>query len=112
MSEPGADWHLKEWLGHFKKRQAALVNELGWDKAKANFVFHGKQPYRRELVNQVAEWLKIEPYELLMAPQEALALRALREHARIIAGEPQAMVQAAENGRAAVGDQAKKPGGK
>lgn len=79
------NWYLREWLEHFGKRQASLVNELGWDKSRANFVFHGKQPYRREIVNEIAAWLDIEPYELLMPPGEALALRSLREAARTIA---------------------------
>lgn len=79
------NWYLQEWLEHFGKRQASLVNELGWDKSRANFVYHGKQPYRRDVVNEVAEWLGIEPFELLMPPEEALAIRSFRAAARTIA---------------------------
>lgn len=79
------DWHLQEWLAHFQKRQASLVNELGWNKSKANLVFHGKQPYTRSIINEISAWLGIEPFELLMAPDEALALRQLRMAARTIA---------------------------
>ncbi len=75
------DWRLREWLAHFDKRQAALTNELGWNKQKANHVWHGRQEYRREMVNEVADWLGIEPYELLMKPAEAMAIRKLREMA-------------------------------
>lgn len=83
------DWHLKEWVTHFGKRQAALVNELGWDKARASYLWHGKQPYRRDIVNEVASWLGIEPFELLMPPSDALALRSLREAAKaIVANQP------------------------
>lgn len=78
------NWYLQQWLDHFDKRQASLVNELGWDKARANFVYHGKQPYRRDLVNEIAAWLQIEPYELLMDPQEAMAIRYLRMAAKSI----------------------------
>jgi transcriptional regulator with XRE-family HTH domain len=74
-------------MAHFKKRQATLSNELGWTKGRANLVWHGRQPYRREVVNQLAEWLGIEPYELLMPPQEALAMRRLRDAARTIVAE-------------------------
>lgn len=81
------DWHLKDWMVHFKKRQSSLINELGWDKAKANFYFHSKRPYRREVVNEISRWLGIRPYELLMPPAEALALRRLRESAVVIAAE-------------------------
>ncbi|WP_271165834.1 hypothetical protein ACETKC_10200 [Brevundimonas intermedia] len=83
------NWFLQQWLDHFNKRQASLVNELGWDKSRANFVYHGKQPYRRDLVNEIAAWLQIEPYELLMDPQEAIAIRYLRAAARSISeGSP------------------------
>lgn len=83
------NWFLQQWLDHFDKRQASLVNELGWDKSRANFVYHGKQPYRRDLVNEIATWLQIEPYELLMDPKEAIAIRYLRAAARSIAeGSP------------------------
>ena len=83
------DWHLQEWLAHFGKRQVSLVNELGWDKARASFVWNGRQPYRRPLVNEVARWLGIRPFELLMPPREALALRRLRNTALAIAAEDQ-----------------------
>jgi hypothetical protein len=81
------DWYLRAWLAHFGKRQAALINELGWDKAKASFVWNGRQPYKRSLVNEVARWLGIRPFELLMHPRDALALRRLRETAVMIAAE-------------------------
>lgn len=67
------------------KRQAALVNELGWSKNKANKIWHGEQTYKRELVNELAAWLGIEHYELLMPPGQALALRRLKETAKVIA---------------------------
>lgn len=79
------NWYLQEWFAHFEKRQAALVNELGWDKSRANHIWHGRQPYRRETVNEVAMFLGIKPYELLMPPDEAIALRSLRDAARAIA---------------------------
>lgn len=81
------DWHLREWMAHFGKRQAALVNELGWTKNRANIVWHGRQPYKRGIVNEIARWLGIKPYELLMHPREALALRRLRSSAQVIVAE-------------------------
>lgn len=81
------DWRLREWLAYFQKNQASLTRELGWNKQKANYAFHGRQEYRREMVNQVAAWLGIEPFELLMRPSEALALRRLRETAALIVAE-------------------------
>lgn len=82
---PDPDWFLREWLAHFGKRQSSLVNELGWDKARANFLFHSKQAYRRDDVNTISSWLGIAPHELLMRPEDALALRLLRRTAAQIA---------------------------
>lgn len=79
------NWYLQEWVAHFKKRQASLTNELGWNKGRANGIWHGRQPYSRAIVNEVAAWLGIEPYELLMPPQKALQLRAFEEAAKAIA---------------------------
>ncbi|WP_242913492.1 hypothetical protein [Brevundimonas pishanensis] len=81
------DWHISEWMAHAQKRQADLVNELGWTRRKASEVFNGLQPYKRETVNEIAEWLKIEPYELLMPPEEAIQLRHLRQAALAIAAQ-------------------------
>lgn len=95
------DWYLKEWLAHFEKRQVALVNELGWDKARANYVFHSKQPYRRDMVNEIATWLGIKPFELLMPPREAMALRRLRQSAAQIVAEDDAPAYTQETPKSA-----------
>lgn len=96
------DWYLRDWLAHFGKRQANLVNELGWDKARASFVYNGRQGYRREIVNEVASWLGLEPFELLMPPADAIAWRTYREAVRRAAlQEPYPM--AAEPNRPFVG---------
>lgn len=81
------DWYLREWMAELGKRQADLVNERGWQKGRASKFFHGQYTYRREVVNDVAEWLGIRPYELLMHPSEAMAMRRLRESAMAIAAE-------------------------
>lgn len=83
----GPDWHLREWMVHFGKRQVSLTNELGWDKAKAHYYFHSKQQYRRDVLNQAAAWLGVEPFELLMRPDHALGLRRLHEMAQVIVAE-------------------------
>lgn len=87
MTDPEPDWHLQAWAEALDKKQASLTNELGWSKNKANKIWHSRQPYRRDLVNEVAAWLGIEPYELLMAPDKAMALRQLRQTAYAIAAE-------------------------
>ena len=82
----GDDWYLKEWFAHLGRRQIDMVNELGWHRTTANRLWHGRQPYRRDQVNEAARWLGIKPFELLMKPEDALALRFLEETARAIAG--------------------------
>lgn len=79
------DWFLQDWMSHLDKIQASLTKELGWNKSKANLVYNGKQKYNRDTVNELASWLGIEPFELLMRPADALEMRQLREAAVAIA---------------------------
>ncbi len=83
IAEP--DWFLREWAEVRAKKQSGLTAELDIHKTTAHRLWTGKQPYRRDFVNLIAAWLGIEPYELLMAPEEAMAIRRLRETAKIIA---------------------------
>ncbi len=87
------DWQLQAWLKHFGKKQVALTNELGWSPNKRNKLFHGRQPFNRDNLNEVAAWLGLEPYELLMPPDQALALRNLRQTAMLIAAEAGAIFE-------------------
>ena len=83
------DWFLREWMARYGKRQAALVNELGWHKSKANEVWHGRQKFNRDMLVEIAAWLGRHPYELLLPPDEADALIRLRESAEaIVANRP------------------------
>ncbi len=75
-------------MAHFGKRQIALVNELGWNKQKASYLWNGKQPFNRDILNEVAAWLDIQSYELLMPPDEAMRLRQLRKAMLAIAAQP------------------------
>ena len=68
------------------KRQADMVSELQWSKGKANEVAQGQQ-YTQALVDVLAPWLDVEPYELLMPPALALSLRKLKESAQVIVAE-------------------------
>jgi hypothetical protein len=86
MAAPHHDWFLKEWLRYYGKKQADMVRELDWNKAKVSLTASGKQPYDREDVNQASAYLNIQPYEILMHPDDAMALRRLkRDAARIVA---------------------------
>lgn len=83
-SEP--DWHLQAWMGVRKKRQSDLVKDLGWAKGRANKFYHGQHPYRREIVNELAAWLEIEPWELLMEPERADKIKRLMNAAHDVVG--------------------------
>jgi transcriptional regulator with XRE-family HTH domain len=83
----GHRWHLAEWARLRGKRQADAQRDLGWSKATASELWNGNQRYTQDLVDQVAGWLKIQPFELLMPPSEAEALRQVREAAYAIAAE-------------------------
>lgn len=81
MGQPGHDWYLKEWLATLGKRQSDIVRDLDWNKAKVSLTASGKQPYSRDDVNELADYLSIRPYELLMHPDDAMRLRRLKADA-------------------------------
>lgn len=66
------------------KRQADLQKQLGWSKAKAHAVWHGQQ-YTQALVDELAPWLNTQPYEMLLSPEDAMAIRGMRRDALRIA---------------------------
>lgn len=94
-AESELDWRLQAWMAFRAKRQADMVRDLGWSRRKASEVYNGDQQYKRDLVNELAAWLQLEPYELLLSPEEAIRLRQIREAAGVIAGLP----HTAERGR-------------
>lgn len=72
------DWYLRQWLKTLGKRQADIVRDLDWNKARVSLTVSGKQPYSRDDVNEVAKYLNLYPYELLMHPDDAMSMRRLR----------------------------------
>lgn len=84
MAAPQHDWYFKQWLLHFEKIQAEVVKDLGWNKSKASLMFNDKQRYHRDDVNEIAAYLNIEPFELLLPPERAMALRQYRASAEQI----------------------------
>lgn len=78
MSTPRHDWYLKQWLRHFGKKQADVVRDLDWNKARVSLTVSGKQQYTRDDVNELATYLNLRPFELLMHPDDAMLLRRLK----------------------------------
>lgn len=82
---PAFDWYLSEWLKALHKKQADIVRDLDWNKARVSLMISGKQQYNRDAVNELSLYLNIRPYELLMHPDEAMRLRRLKADAIRIA---------------------------
>jgi transcriptional regulator with XRE-family HTH domain len=80
------DWFLREWLAYRGMRQTDLSRATGIPKATMSAIFNGKTGYYRDLVNALAAALQVQPFELLMPPEEAMAIRRLLSTAREIAG--------------------------
>jgi transcriptional regulator with XRE-family HTH domain len=87
-------WYLAEWAVRLKVRQKDAIEKLGWSKAQASELFTGKQRYTQDLIDEVAHWLQLAPYELLMPPEDAIAIRDMRASAARFHG-PVAFDQAA-----------------
>jgi hypothetical protein len=89
MAAPRYDWYLKEWLASCQKRQSDIVKDLDWNKSKVSLMVRGLQPYTREEINALADYLNIKPHELLMHPEDAHAIRRLKADMIRLAHETQ-----------------------
>lgn len=87
MASPQPDWFLRQWLDSLHITQAEFERLTGWDKRKVSFLVTGKQPYKRDELNEAARALHLDPFELLLHPEDAFALRRMRESAIRIAAE-------------------------
>ena len=83
-------WYLREWLQQSDPplTQADMQRGMTWSKAKAHDVWHGQQ-YTQALVDEISSWLKVRPFELLLPPEDAFAIRGMRESAvKIASSQP------------------------
>ena len=71
------DWFLHEWMDTHRVIAADIVRETGWPKSRVSEIVNGKTSYYREIVNELARVLRIHPFELLMHPFDAFAIRRL-----------------------------------
>lgn len=78
---PNWDWFLNEWMASVGLSQTQLREITGWSKGAASEICTGKTLYSRRLLNEAANALNIHPYELLMHPDDAMALRRIRADA-------------------------------
>ena len=75
------DWFLKEWMADAGLRPIDLARKLDMPKQTFNGIYNGPTGYYRDIVNPIAAALGIEPYELLMPPAKARAIRNIIEAA-------------------------------
>jgi predicted XRE-type DNA-binding protein len=87
--KPEFDWYLESWLRVARLNQARLSEITGWGKRKTSELVTGKQRYSRDTINEAASALSIRPFELLLHPADAMAIRRLRETAIAIAADNQ-----------------------
>ncbi len=81
------DWFLPQWMATLDITHARLMELTAWDKRKTSQLINGKQPFKRDSLSDAAYALHLAPYELLMHPDDAMALRRMRESALQIAAE-------------------------
>jgi transcriptional regulator with XRE-family HTH domain len=78
-------WYLREWMAaNGIKKQTEMMNLTGWSKATMSQLYSGQQDYSPKIVNDAARALNAQPYELLMPPEKAMALRQFQASAEVI----------------------------
>lgn len=78
MARMKHDWYLREWLGALKMSQADLVRATGYTKAKVSELVTGHSRYNRDVIDVISKAINLQPYEMLMHPDEAMSLRQLK----------------------------------
>jgi hypothetical protein len=84
-SRPTHDWYLKEWLGSLNVSIAKLESETGWTHRIANQLVNRKTRWNRDHLALATQVLRLRPYELLMHPDDAMAIRKLMADAGPVA---------------------------
>lgn len=80
-------WYLREWMqAKGVTKQADMMKLAGWSKATMSQLYNGKQDFSPKILKEAAHALGVQPYELLMHPDQAMAMMRLRKDAlRIVA---------------------------
>ncbi len=77
------EWQLHAWADALELKPRDLVERTGWSWAKVSLVWNGKQDWKSRDLFEMASALQIEPYELLLPPHEAMALRHIKDAIRL-----------------------------
>ncbi len=71
------NWYLREWMDTLEVSQTDLIEATDLSKATISLLCNDQQDYNPSYIRDMAIALKISPYELLMHPDDAMALRRL-----------------------------------
>ena len=77
-------WYLREWMDHLGVKQRDMVERAGWSKATASQLYTGVQDYSPKIVMQASSALNVAPFELMMPPEQAMAIRQFKASAEKI----------------------------
>lgn len=58
-----------------------MMEKTGWSKATMSQLYNGKQDFNSKILKEAADALGVEPHELLMLPERAMAARRMRQAA-------------------------------
>lgn len=84
IPKKGPNWFLREWMDTLGVRQRDMIERCDWSKATASQLYNGVQDYSPKVVAEAAAALNVEPWELLMQPDRAMAIRRLQASAQAI----------------------------
>lgn len=84
------NWFLPEWMAargiEGRGSQAKMMELTGWSRATMSQLYNGKQDYSPAILNAAAKALSAEPFELLIPPSRAMAIRRALASAEEIVG--------------------------
>lgn len=81
------DWYLREWIDHFGWSNVEFADKAGWAPSTVTDLTTGTTNYYRRRVIEAAQALGIAPFELMMKPEDAMALRKFRDAGSQLFGE-------------------------
>jgi len=73
------DWYLREWVDALDCSITDLRERTGWTHRIASQLVNRKLRWNRDHLSEAAYALHLEPWELLMDPQDSMEIRSLRK---------------------------------
>jgi hypothetical protein len=84
VNDARKDWYLKEWLSYLGQTGVWLQEETNWTPRISNQLINRKTRWNRDHLRLAARLLRIEPFELLLHPSEAIHLRKLKASNKVL----------------------------